>query len=360
MKKAAFWVILCSTGIVFSSCKKGDDESSYAIATASLSVSPVDTSQVSGLVPLGNLNPPGHTFPTDHMYFYFKNPGVSVPVYAPGNLHIFQISRFRNNPGTPGATEDYSIDFGSQSGTLLYFSHVSSLSPALLAAADAFSGASCESYSTGGSTIEFCRKSVSLDINAGEIIGSGNEVAGQFALDMGFRVNNIAVCPLDYFNAGTKVKLEAKLGNSNGTVKRITAPICGEYNQDLSGTLQGNWYKQGVPRSPEDNHIAFVKDNVEPEKLRISIGSAVPGLPSAVYNFTQTGAGVIDRPFISVTNTGQIFCYNPLYYYGAPVPGTSIIVKLEDNGTLSFEKRNCDCSCNLPYAFSAAKISYTR
>src|SRR5215510_6450023 len=34
--------------------------------------SPVDLAQVTGVVPLGNVNPPGHTFPTPHMYFYLK------------------------------------------------------------------------------------------------------------------------------------------------------------------------------------------------------------------------------------------------------------------------------------------------
>ncbi|MGB4845986.1 MAG: hypothetical protein WBP16_16080 [Ferruginibacter sp.] len=361
MKKIIASILISSLYLsVFTACNKSDDAPSYQISTGSLSISLVDTSVIAGLVPLGNLNPPGHTFPTDHMYIYFKTPGAAVPVKAPGNLHIFQISRFRNNPGTVGETSDYRIDMGDPAGTVLYFSHLSSLSPLLETAAAGFSGASCEIYSTGGTNIEYCRKAVSLDVSAGNVIGAGNETISQFAIDMGFTVNNIAVCPLDYFNATAKALLELKLGNTTGTIRRTTTPLCGEINHDVAGTLQGNWYKQGAPRSPEDAHIAFVKDNVEPAKLRISIGSGVSGLASDVYNFLPVTTGVVDRPFTSVTNNGQVFCYNPLYYYGAPVPNTSIIIKLEDNGNLSFEKRNCDCSCNQPYTFTAAKITYTK
>jgi hypothetical protein len=199
-----------------------------------------------------------------------------------------------------------------------------------------------------------------LDVATGDIIGTGNAVAGQFAVDMGFTVNNIAVCPLNYFDAATNAKLLPKIGNFNGTIKRTVPPVCGEINLDVAGTLQGNWLKQGLPKFPEDNHIAFVKDNVEPAKPAISIGSAVPGLASGVYTFNPLASGVVDRSFTDVTNNGQIFCYTPKFFYGAVVPNTSIIVKLESNTSLSFEKRNCDCSCNLPYSFSGAKINYVR
>jgi hypothetical protein len=53
-------------------------------------------------------------------------------------------------------------------------------------------------------------------------------------------------------------------------------------------------------------------------------------------------------------------CYTPVYLGGAVVPNTSIIVQLENNSTLALEKRNCDCACNLPYSFSAARITYVR
>jgi len=34
--------------------------------------SPIDVAAIEFVVPLGNLNPPGHTLPTDHVYFYHR------------------------------------------------------------------------------------------------------------------------------------------------------------------------------------------------------------------------------------------------------------------------------------------------
>ena len=49
------------------------------------------------------------------------------------------------------------------------------------------------------------------DVVAGEVIGTGNTVPNQFALDMGMRVNGVAVCPLDYFEPTIKQELENRL-----------------------------------------------------------------------------------------------------------------------------------------------------
>lgn len=54
--------------------------------------SPLDESEIRFIVPLGNLNPPGHTFPSDHIYFYNRIPNTpfpgAVPVYAPGDGRV--------------------------------------------------------------------------------------------------------------------------------------------------------------------------------------------------------------------------------------------------------------------------------
>src|SRR5262245_2996759 len=40
---------------------------------AQFTVSPLDLSKTPIITPLGNLNPPGHVLPTDHVYFYQVN-----------------------------------------------------------------------------------------------------------------------------------------------------------------------------------------------------------------------------------------------------------------------------------------------
>jgi hypothetical protein len=291
---------------------------------------------------------------------YYKDFGVRRNIKSPGNLHIFSIARDRHAIGALGETEDYRISFGSQTGALLYFGHVNTISARLTDAVAGFSTAVCNTYIAGGLTQEQCVKEVSIDVTAGEIIGTGGVVAGQYALDIGMLSNNNAVCPLDYFDAPTRAELEPKLGSYDGTIRRTEPPLCGEVNQDLAGTLRGIWLKQGLPKYPEDNHIAFVKDNVEPAKPCISIGSAVPGLASNVYTFIPQSSGQIDRRFTEVTSNGSIYCFSLQLLSGGSVPGTSIIVKLDNNTTLSFEKRNCDCASNLPYSFTTSKMVYVR
>ena len=60
-----------------------------AQGTALLTVSPIALSDIGGWVPLGNVGPPAHTFPTDHQYLYlatFGTPAAQRPVdlVAPG------------------------------------------------------------------------------------------------------------------------------------------------------------------------------------------------------------------------------------------------------------------------------------
>ena len=43
--------------------------------------SPIDPPAIEFIVPLGNLNPPGHTLPTDHIYFYHRLRNPSAPIY---------------------------------------------------------------------------------------------------------------------------------------------------------------------------------------------------------------------------------------------------------------------------------------
>jgi len=53
-----------------------------------LTASPLDPAVVEFIAPLGNLNPPGHTLPTDHIYFYYRLLNPSAParvVFAPAD-----------------------------------------------------------------------------------------------------------------------------------------------------------------------------------------------------------------------------------------------------------------------------------
>jgi hypothetical protein len=363
-------VLFIWIGLLISSCKKSaaDSDSStnpaYDLVRGNFTDPPFDTSDITALVPLGNLNPPAHTFPTDHMYFYCFTSKPSLEIKSPGNVRILRISRIHINAGAFNDHYDYKIAFGS-SNSYMYWDHVSSLSPRLLAAVNNFTGASCEpTYSTGGSTYQGCYvEPAGLMTATGEVLGTIKTSNGLTGMDLGVYVNKTAGNPLEFFDTKSRSMLEAKLGSFDGKTKRTAIPISGEYNYDLPGTAMGNWIKQGFPRTPEDNNIALVKDNVTPSIQVFSAGNTLPGLSPGTYYFKPQSSGFINRNFAEVTGDGNIYCYTldllGFINTGNSIPSTSIIIRLDGSTSLSAEKRNCDCSC-LPYQFTSAKVLYTR
>ncbi|MCK9402333.1 MAG: hypothetical protein M0Q26_02945 [Chitinophagaceae bacterium] len=357
--------------VAFSCKKSGSDTANndsanpiYDLVRGAFTVVPFDTADITALVPLGNLNPPAHTFPTDHMYFYCFTLLPSLPIKSPGNVRILRIGRTHYNAGTSSDHYDYNIAMGSDN-SYLYWGHVSNLSPRLLNAVNNFSTAKCEpTYSTGGSTFAQCYLSVSLTASPGEIIGIANAKNGLAGMDFGATINGTGTNPLEYFDARSRAMMEAKLGRYDGKAKRTAAPIGGEINQDIVGTAQGNWFKQGLPRNPEDNHIALVKDNIDPSKQVISVGISLTGLPSNVYYFAPQPAGFVNRNFADVKTDANTYCYtlglaNFPFPGNSVIPSTSVIIKLDNSNTLSVEKRNCNCNC-APFLFTANKVTYTR
>ena len=98
---------------------------------------PTKLVDVSGIVPLGNLNPKGHTIPTSHAYIYplMAIPGdpttaKTVPVYAPGKADIVAVVYHPSEP-------DWSLYLRPCAEISLYYQHVKMLSPAIAAAVGA-------------------------------------------------------------------------------------------------------------------------------------------------------------------------------------------------------------------------------
>ncbi len=370
MRNQIAFIVGCLLVFAAACTKNSSSENSTASSNANrlmkgaFTVPPFDSAVVTALVPLGNLNPPAHTFPTDHMYFYCFTQLPSLNIKSPGNVTVFRVVRTHYNAGLASAYYDYTIAMGYDS-SYLYWGHVSTLSPRLAAAVNNFSTAKCQpSYITGGATFQQCFMNVSIQATPGEVLGIAVTKGGIAGMDFGATVMGTGANPLEYFDANARSLMEPKLGRYDGKVKRTAPPIYGEINQDITATAMGNWVRQGFPRSPEDNNIALVKDNIDPSKQAISTGVALPGLPSGVYYFVPQSSGFTNRNFAEVKQDGNTYCYT-LGVKDFPFPGnsllpsTSVIVKLENNNTLTVEKRNCDCAC-APYVFSSNKVTYSR
>lgn len=221
--------------------------------TFSFTRSPIDPSVIEYITPLGNLNPPGHTLPTDHIYFYHHLNHRSAPqfdVFAPADGVV----------GTVMRGSDDQIYVWASSVHMYYIGHV------------ILDG----TFSTG------------QRITAGQRLGMTSPLA--FGLDLGLINNDITVpfisparysgnslhgdAPLKYFTDPLKSQLYALVEGTG--VNRD-----GQINYDRPGRLAGNWFHESLPVSETftpagwTRHLAFVRDNRDPSKICISVGGII-------------------------------------------------------------------------------------
>jgi hypothetical protein len=293
--------------------------------------SPVEINMLNSITPLGNLNPLEHTLPTTHTYWHVASPYLEL--YSPGDIRITNIRATRDLKNS--AQEDYGLDFSLCSDVSGYFLHIVELSDLFK---DELNNLKCWS----NDEYEWCNADVSIDIEAGDLIGYVSET---FYLGMRDKnkmtdfANNEryydeirqTTCPLNYFEQSVYYLLSL-------VIERDLSPRCGQINYDVPGTLQGNWYKGDYTFSdPEswDNTIAFVYDNQNPEIAAISFGGVIA--EPNVWKFVPNSKYTTNRRFDEVVS-GQIFCYDDYKNEGR------IIVELLENETLKVEHQFGRCS----------------
>lgn len=346
--------LLLSITLIGLQCKKKKNAEDDFVLTPGVFTHPfMNNSDFMGLVPLGNLNPPGHTLPTDHLYFYLANPALQYPIFSPGNLKLKRVKKY-----TYTGYVEYTLEMSPGGNYRLIYGHVSDLEPGLLSAIGAITS-NCQSYSTGGSTFNYCEKETDIALTAGQNLGKAGGHAGQNALDVGLvKYGNGPeaeyFCPVEYCTPALKTQLEARFSNYNGTIMRTVAPLCGQVNQNIAGTLQGIWFKKGQPKYPEDPHIAFVHDNVTPAKAVISVGISQTGLASGVYSFTIAASGTTNRDFNNVT-PGSVYCFENLNS-GA---GKHLLVEFVNSDEIRVETKTGN-TCAGGETFTASAVLYTR
>jgi hypothetical protein len=353
-----------------------------AQGTALLTVPPIAIADIGGWVPLGNVGPPAHTFPTDHQYLYlatFLTPSAQRPVelVAPGNVTI--TGARRTTYSTDGHT-DYSMSFAACADAAGEFGHVASISPALLSQLGPFDQ-NCATYTPNpGLNVATCYTHVvSIAVSAGEALGTVGGAPNPASLDFTFwdrratalrfanparwigndnGFDNFHIVPAsDYFAEPARSAIAAKVGSFDGRTQRTVAPIGGTIELDVPGTAQGAWLNPTQPTHPETPHLAIVPDNVDPSRIVISMGLSQPGFSGGQYRFTPTSTGLVNRHPSQVSADGQIYCYE------SPLGGVVILLRLVDATTLRLEARSSwdGCTSQQPWTFNAgASFDYKR
>ena len=337
-----------------------------------LTTSPVPIGGIREIAPLGNLNPPGHTFPTDHIYLYFPQTpegSEATPVSSPGTIRMYSVAlQKRLATSTLPEFDDYTMSFWVCTDVAMYFAHVTTLSPQFQTAIGADFPDCHPPYSTGGSSFQQCYKNVDVTLNPGDPIGTAGG-PGQGALDLGASDDRVtlafvdpgrttgqggvhAVCPLDYFTAEAQAQLDTLLA-VNGN-HRTVAPICGTVNQDIAGTAQGRWFFDTT--STEDHHLALVHTNWDPTVGIFSIGTTLPGSSPGWFIFTPAQTGRVNLDFNLVTADGMIYCYQQ-----APYPANIMHIQLETPSRLRIQY-NPRPLCGDPstWTFDSTSVTYVR
>lgn len=334
---------------------------------ALLSRSPVALSALQEIDPLGNLNPPGHVFPSDHIYFYQASGASFTPVVSPGEITITQVGLQTMTTGA-ATTSDYVIRFFPCADVMLYFYHLAALSPELKAQVGAITGGCNPSYVIGSTTYQQCYKEVSIALSAGAAVGT---MGASGAIDLGAidrRVPSLAyvnpgrtqgatgeftanktVCPIDYFTTDAATAMRALLGARN--FKRVVAPVCGEVMQDVAGTAQGRWYFDNS--DAEGAHLALVHDNADATLGAFSVGTSIASLPVGVYTFRPVLSGRLNADFSRVMADGNVYCYEVT----SPSP-QRIYVRMPDASTLQIGA-SPGSSCGAQATWNAALAATT-
>nr|MDO8061997.1 hypothetical protein [Candidatus Freyrarchaeum guaymaensis] len=244
-------------------------------------VIPLEDDAYYEIIPLGNLGPPGHTFPSDHIYFVL-NDGV-YNVRAPADGVIIEIE----NCTEEGASyQDYSLFIKHTDTFKSYFYHLSGVADWIIS-------------QTGEIEVGWGGVEVNIPVKAGDIVGvASKQPGGSVCLDWGAIDYEVtlsfihpetyypdaahAVCPLDYLEGSLKEKAYSK-------VNRVGEPKGGKIDYDMLGRLSGNWFLEGAEPCIWNwsTQLAFVYYVHNASQMVVSVGGdLLSPLPVGVFNAT--------------------------------------------------------------------------
>ena len=308
----------------------------------------MDPKYISQLIPLGNVNPPGHTGPVDHIYFATEFRG-RIPLLAPADGWITNLTEIlKADSSGKYIPTGFVVRYIICDGLVLDFaSYTSLIKPLTDQISSKNSGCKYGIVKPGhsGGPEGQCYYSVNYKVKSGEEIGWVQAVKNGEGYDLPFEIwaanYNIparsdvnwayynddryahSMCTFDLYAGDLKKAFFSKFGGMVVTgkdkskqftlVRRTIEPICGQVNQDVVGTIQGMWFGgtyQGESIEFQGKGVAFLHNNIDPRKGEISIGGEVTGT-AGVIMFKPTHSGKIDREPSEVKSDGAIYCYNP-------------------------------------------------
>lgn len=328
---AALFVLGCGGGV-----DAGTGPTGESTAMLVFSASPLRLSDITEIIPIGNLAPPGHTLPTEHAYFFFYKdytPGAAkphLPVFAPAAGTIRRVQTM--------SPANYRIDVDVNAQYSYYLILINMDTQKYKAGTVLTAGEQIGVTEGGANT---------LDI--GVINRKLNRTGFARAARYGGDTKHID-SPFKYFSEPLRSEIYARV-NREGSDKDGTIEV------DVNGTLAGVWFRDDVPVTAQgaeawSRAIAFAPDVRRPVQKRISIGegAGITGLFG-----TQTGS----PEYSSVTAaTGRVgYRLDAMDNSSNPWRGV-LMVQLKGVDTLMVQY--FPGSNNLNETFTSAQLKYLR
>lgn len=339
--------------------------------------SPVKPDQISTIIPLGNLAPPGHITPTTHMYYnliHQTSNGVKIPnrteLYVPADMIVTKIMK-SDNADLKIPYVSYKVDFTICEEVAGYFILIQELNAELEAAIQPpFDRTDSSDVGSANNSTNYTND-VRVELKAGEILGyiggrEGDPTGVDFTLqdsrapkpvlanpDLWNSNEQYFVCTLDYYSKDLKDQLYAKIGDFSLNLRSPGEPICGDVYQDIPGTAQGVWRTSDAKGAWDVRKvIALVRNNFDNSERVLSLGNIVKDIgidSSRTKYFKPSVTGLINTDFKLVKSNGQIHCYDLDDRSGQSNSKTSVLIQY--NGSkLRLGPKTGNCS-QQPWSF---------
>lgn len=353
----------------------------------------IDPTLIVSLAPLGNSNPPGHTFPVDHIYFNLDQGENNKPtsVYSPGDGILTSINK-EQGFNDKGEVMRSGVNFHVSlcKGVYIIIASSGKLTPEFENIIKTQSKEECKKSPgkhLNEKSLKQCNYQLKLPIKAGKkIYDTIDDYPEVWATNFNQtpdpsvdwkRYNSdlftYSICLFDLYKGELKDTFYSKFGtfspiNMSEDPKkkqeskpiftpRTIEPICGTPHQNVAGTLQGDWFatNAGGEDSPEftGNGLALIHDNFDPTYGKMVIGGNFTN--SGVIIFMPKHEGNIDREFSEIKPSKQIYCYDSGKESKQGESSGKVIIQLVDEHHLKVEHLNGVCTndetFNSPYFY---------
>jgi hypothetical protein len=314
----SYIILLFTTVIIFSinSCRdnpinNGTPDLPAPTFASELLFSPIDIDKIEYVEPLGCVNPPGHTFPTDHVYFYYNLPTVThkyqadytLPVYAPASGRINFVLM------TSGPGYDTKIMVQVNASFTYYLDHI------ILD-----SGLVLNSMVTAGQRVGITGYAYAIDLG---IVNTNITLPGLInPARYGYTMNTDS--PYKYYQEPLKSRLYALMN-------RISADKDGKIDYDIKGRLIGNWFHESVKIEDSNGPLAwpksisFAPDSYDPTQMIVACGGYIGVVGKFKASLTDP-----DPSHVSVTSGKVVYHLISYFNSGTPNPGIFVAQVLDD------------------------------